>query len=264
MKAKKIGELIRRYMMGKVTESQLERTPNCPSEAKLSDYLHNLLPKDEEGKIGHHVAECLYCLEQLDQAQRMVSAVKFEKTTGPSEEVIQRAKEIGRRPAFERFGIELQGSPTPICEKCGNSNPSQSRYCSQCGSPLKVLICAGCSRVLTKGSRFCPYCGRSVVALTGEVHPDFKRTIFGRLLTKLKKGKWLIGALVSFILSFLLPRFFLQFLALAVILGGKWIFDTQSTRTLIMIYDAWRKRGREGPEEDLKRLRKRTEEKKRL
>ena len=54
--------------------------------------------------------------------------------------------------------------------------------------------------------------------------------------------RWLIFTLSSFILSFIFPRYFLQFLILAVIFGLKWIFDTGSTRTLIMIYESWRKK----------------------
>ena len=54
--------------------------------------------------------------------------------------------------------------------------------------------------------------------------------------------KWPILALLSFVLSFVFTRYFVQFLALAVIFSLKWIFDTGSTRTLIMIYQAWRKK----------------------
>ncbi|MBN2096870.1 MAG: zf-HC2 domain-containing protein [Candidatus Omnitrophica bacterium] len=54
--------------------------------------------------------------------------------------------------------------------------------------------------------------------------------------------KWPILAGISFILSFTLSRYFLQFLTLALVFSIKWIFDTGSTRTLIMIYEAWRKK----------------------
>jgi hypothetical protein len=57
---------------------------------------------------------------------------------------------------------------------------------------------------------------------------------------KLVNYKWQISAFISFVLSFILTRFFLQFLILAVIFSIKWIFDSGSTRTLIMIYEAWR------------------------
>lgn len=54
--------------------------------------------------------------------------------------------------------------------------------------------------------------------------------------------KWQALAFMSFILSFAFTRYFLQFLVLAVIFSLKWIFDAGSTRTLIMIYEAWRKK----------------------
>ncbi len=56
------------------------------------------------------------------------------------------------------------------------------------------------------------------------------------------KYKWAISAGISFALSFILTRYFIQFLTLAVIFSLKWIFDTGSTRTLVMIYQAWRKK----------------------
>ncbi|MBN3038006.1 MAG: zf-HC2 domain-containing protein [Candidatus Omnitrophica bacterium] len=56
------------------------------------------------------------------------------------------------------------------------------------------------------------------------------------------KHKWPIFATISFILSFLLRQYFLQFLVLASVFSIKWIFDTGSTRTLIMVYEAWRKK----------------------
>ena len=59
---------------------------------------------------------------------------------------------------------------------------------------------------------------------------------------KILDYKWQILAFISFALSFIVARFFLQFLILAVIFSIKWIFDSGSTRTLIMIYQAWRKK----------------------
>jgi len=54
--------------------------------------------------------------------------------------------------------------------------------------------------------------------------------------------KWQLFACISFIFSFIFTQYFLQFLILAVIFSIKWIFDAGSTRTLIMIYEAWRKK----------------------
>jgi len=62
--------------------------------------------------------------------------------------------------------------------------------------------------------------------------------------TSMKKVNWyFLGMLVSFILSFVFPRYFLQFLIAAVILAVKWIIDSRNTRMLIMIHEAWRKGG---------------------
>lgn len=69
-----------------------------------------------------------------------------------------------------------------------------------------------------------------------------------KLMSYLKKRTWLILSLTSFTASFFAPRYFLQFLALAIILGLKWVFDKETARTLIMVYNAWKKHehGEEG------------------
>lgn len=59
---------------------------------------------------------------------------------------------------------------------------------------------------------------------------------------KISNFKWPTLALISFILSFVFAKYFMQFLILAVIFSLKWVFDTASTRTLIMVYQAWRRK----------------------
>ncbi len=54
--------------------------------------------------------------------------------------------------------------------------------------------------------------------------------------------KWTILAIISFALSFMVKKYFLQFLTLTIIFSLKWIFAAVSTRTLIMVYQAWRKK----------------------
>jgi hypothetical protein len=58
----------------------------------------------------------------------------------------------------------------------------------------------------------------------------------------LKKNKYLIVSAVFFILSFIVDKYFMQFLLAAAIFGVKWVMDTGSTKALIMIYDAWKVR----------------------
>lgn len=59
-----------------------------------------------------------------------------------------------------------------------------------------------------------------------------------------KLNIYLILAIISFALSFIESRFFLQFLTATLLLGIKWVTDSKSTKMLVMIYDAW-KRGQD-------------------
>jgi len=44
------------------------------------------------------------------------------------------------------------------CSRCGHDNPSQAKFCSECGASL-ALRCAACGADLAAGSRFCAQCG---------------------------------------------------------------------------------------------------------
>jgi len=70
-----------------------------------------------------------------------------------------------------------------------------------------------------------------------------EKAVIKWLPKNLKKNRWLIASITAFALSFAFPPVFLQFLLAAGILGGKWIFDSENARTLIMIYNAWKKGG---------------------
>ncbi len=58
-------------------------------------------------------------------------------------------------------------------------------------------------------------------------------------------------------MSFFLPRYFAQCLILGLLFGFKWVFDTMTTRTLIVMYEALRKRGTPVNEEVKERIEKR-------
>lgn len=47
------------------------------------------------------------------------------------------------------------------CPNCQSDNPSQARFCSNCGQPL-VLRCGNCRAELSLDARFCIYCGYAV------------------------------------------------------------------------------------------------------
>lgn len=54
---------------------------------------------------------------------------------------------------------------------------------------------------------------------------------------------YLVLAVISFTLSFLAPRYFIQFLVATLLFGIKWIVDAKSTKMLVMIYEAWKNGG---------------------
>jgi len=71
------------------------------------------------------------------------------------------------------------------------------------------------------------------------------RKKFNKTNTLPKKHLFLVLAVASFGLSFVIPRYFLQFLAITLILGFKWAIDTSATRTIIMSYINKSKSGNE-------------------
>lgn len=58
----------------------------------------------------------------------------------------------------------------------------------------------------------------------------------------IKKNKWLLAAAITFTLSFVISRYFLQLLTLTLLMGMKWIFSTGGAKTVVMIYDSLKRR----------------------
>lgn len=57
---------------------------------------------------------------------------------------------------------------------------------------------------------------------------------------RLKNNLWLLVTILAFGLSFMFPRYFVQFLVAALILGLKWVSESESVRMLIMALDSRR------------------------
>ncbi|MFA5336905.1 MAG: hypothetical protein WC330_01070 [Candidatus Omnitrophota bacterium] len=74
---------------------------------------------------------------------------------------------------------------------------------------------------------------------------------------KMKKNLFLVATIVFFILSFVVHRYFMQFLVGALILGFRWAFESESGRTLIMVLDSWRKHSHDDDDDISKRLKDR-------
>ena len=91
----------------------------------------------------------------------------------------------------------------------------------------------------------CPECLERIVSAHESVE-EFRKggpAKKGKVTTMKKINLYLVLAIVSFLLSFTVPQYFVQFLVATLILGIKWIVDAKSTRMLIMIYEAWKKGG---------------------
>ncbi|MFA5143940.1 MAG: zf-HC2 domain-containing protein [Candidatus Omnitrophota bacterium] len=96
----------------------------------------------------------------------------------------------------------------------------------------------------------CSECRIKAVSAYESVSASGKRK--GKLMGKI--NLYLIFAAVAFVLSFIVPRFFLQFLAATLLLGAKWVADSKSTRMLVMIHEAWKSGGEREASEVIKRL----------
>ncbi len=57
----------------------------------------------------------------------------------------------------------------------------------------------------------------------------------------LQRNLWLAGTVLAFSLSFTVPKYFAQFLVAALILGLKWVSESEGIRTLIVSMDAKRR-----------------------
>ena len=65
---------------------------------------------------------------------------------------------------------------------------------------------------------------------------------------------FLAGAVIFFAMSFIIPKYFLQFLVATLILGLRWAFESEGGRTLVMVLDSWRHHSQDKDQETSNRL----------
>ncbi|MCF7873013.1 MAG: hypothetical protein K9L80_02295 [Candidatus Omnitrophica bacterium] len=70
----------------------------------------------------------------------------------------------------------------------------------------------------------------------------------------IKRRLFLAATIIFFGLSFIIPKYFLQFLIGALILGIRWSFESESGKNLVMILDSWRKHSHNKDDEISNRL----------
>lgn len=65
---------------------------------------------------------------------------------------------------------------------------------------------------------------------------------------------YFVLAAVCFMMSFAVPRYFLQFLVATMVLGAKWVIDSKSVKMLIMIHEAWKRGGEKEASEAMRSI----------
>ena len=74
---------------------------------------------------------------------------------------------------------------------------------------------------------------------------------------RIKKNLFLAGTIMFFTASFFVPKYFFQFLVVTLILGMRWVFESEGGRTLIMVLDSWRRHSHNQDDEISQRLKDR-------
>lgn len=179
-----IEKLIKEYLESNLDSDRANKTPHCPDENVLLDYMGHRLDSQECRIIENHIAGCSFCLSQLSLA---------------------------------------------------------------------------CQAQMVSKQGYLPYLPQELVNKVRELLKTDKNRSGRKMIRnkKIKKNLFLAGASIFFILSFLIPRYFLQFLVGTLILGIRWTFESESGRTLIMVLDSWRRRSHDEDEEISHRLRNR-------
>ena len=120
-------------------------------------------------------------------------------------------------------------------------------HISGCKTCLEKLSLAFKADTLYKEGRLAPPSQEAIVKAQRIAKPK----------QKTKKNLWLFSAIAAFALSFLFPRYFLQCLTATILLGIKWILESENMRTLILVIDSWRRHEHARDDEISQRLKDR-------
>lgn len=136
-------------------------------------------------------------------------------------------------------------------EDCQNIENHLSN-CGFCLSQLNLIFEARDLHKCAKGEKVpLELIKKAQALLKTDKHPDHNQTIRKKRITK---NLFLLGAIVFFIASFFIPKYFFQCLVAALILGMRWAFESEGGRTLIMVLDSWRRHSHDDDDEISHRL----------
>ena len=138
----------------------------------------------------------------------------------------------------------------------GQERKDVEEHLSQCDFCLSQLNLA----FEAKKSNICNIGGKVPSGLVKKVKAllkNDKNTIGRGGGSRMKKNLFLAGAIIFFIISFLLPRYFMQCLVVTLVLGIRWVFESENGRTFIMVLDSWRRHSHDEDDEISNRLKDR-------
>ena len=127
--------------------------------------------------------------------------------------------------------------------------------CGFCRSQLNLVFEACNVHKRSKSPKVpAEFIQRAKALLMADNGLNYKKTMRKK---RIKKNLFLIGAIMFFIASFFVPRYFFQFLVVTLILGMRWVFESEGGRTLIMVLDSWRRHSHNQDDEISQRLKDR-------
>ena len=136
-------------------------------------------------------------------------------------------------------------------EDCQNAEKHLAG-CEFCRSQLNLIFQAGEAYKRGKGEKVPEELIKKAKGLIGTDRNDDNKRIMRK--KRIAKKLFLLGAIISFIASFFIPKYFFQCLVVTLILGMRWAFESEGGRTLIMVLDSWRRHSHDQNDEISNRL----------
>ena len=102
----------------------------------------------------------------------------------------------------------------------------------------------------------CAECRRVISEADDILNKVTPRGVINDFIMRISANKWLLGSMLSLALSFIIPRYFLQFLVACLIMGAKWIMDSRTSKILVMINEAWKRGDHESADRIISHLTK--------
>ena len=148
------------------------------------------------------------------ELERMLA---FLRNNSEAQQLISKSREI----MDSESGWENEKVPQALLNQAKSLMRPRSLRSRHSAAALKALLRQ------KNAAGVCPHCGKLIT--------PFKRPLHSQ---QWKNVLWFGLAVLSFALSFVLRRFFYQFLAATLLFGFKWIVEQRATKTQIMIYKA--------------------------